>query len=148
MTLISDSRMKNSYRNINIMFHATSTAQYREIIIATSLKNAAGGVKGPNQAAEKFPNPGPCLRGLRLVASTARKFFYPRAGVTVPHPVIPPRLGSNPGRWPPRRTGVPTTALQTRPEHRYLSLPTPNFFCTWDMLILALLIQRVEYGGN
>jgi hypothetical protein len=37
MTLISNLRMKNSHRNINIMFYTTSVAQHKEIIIATSV---------------------------------------------------------------------------------------------------------------
>ena len=49
MTLIFDSRMENSYRNINIIFHTTFTTQslliskakiislYKKIIIATSV---------------------------------------------------------------------------------------------------------------
>ena len=35
MTLISGLRIKNSNRNINILFHAIFTAEYKETIIAT-----------------------------------------------------------------------------------------------------------------
>ena len=35
MSLISDLRIKNSNRNINILFHAIFTAEYKETIIAT-----------------------------------------------------------------------------------------------------------------
>ena len=37
MILISNSRMENSHRNINIMFHATSTEQHKRTKIATSV---------------------------------------------------------------------------------------------------------------
>ena len=36
-TLTFGSRMENSHRNINTMFHATSTAEHNETIIATSI---------------------------------------------------------------------------------------------------------------
>ena len=36
-TLTFGSRMENSHRNINTLFHAISTMEHKEIIIATSV---------------------------------------------------------------------------------------------------------------
>jgi len=37
MTLTSDPRMENSHYNTNVFFHATSIAEHKKIIIATSV---------------------------------------------------------------------------------------------------------------